>query len=147
MNVAKQIVTATPMTKIEYEEFLGKLFVIEPLEFEKGISTQHGETDAVRANVWVLLGKNNTEEFADALIFPRALVGSLRSKIGSIVVGRLTQGVKQKGKNAPWLLVAGEQEEADLKRAADFLAARSVSSASGSDDDYDEDGGDDEDAF
>ena len=135
--MGKQIVAAAPGgEKIIYEDFLGKLFVIEPLDIEKDVKTTYGESDAVRANVWVLLGKDKQEEFEDALIFPRVLQSQTRRKIGQIVVGRLTLGDAKKGQNAPWLLAAAT--DADLKKAADFLASRSVSSASDDEDEYDD---------
>lgn len=134
--MGKQITSAVQSAGIEWAEFVDKLFVVEPLEVEKDINTQHGTTDAVRANVWVLLGKNKTEEFEDTLIFPRVLQSQTRRKIGSIVVGRLTQGEKKKGQNAPWVLAEATPD--DLKKASKFLAEQSVGSA---------DDGDDEDAF
>lgn len=148
--MAKQIVSAAPGSQgVPWEDFKGKLFVFEPLEQEKAISTVHGVSDAVRANVWVILSKDGSkfEEFEDTLVFPKALQGQLRKEIGkSLVVGRLTQGEKKPGKNAPWLLA--DATDPDLKAASAFWAAKSVSGAS-SGDDGDEDEGyeDGEDAF
>ena len=142
MNMAKQIVSAAPgATGIPWEDFKGKLFVVEPLDFEKAVKTQYGESDAVRANVYVLLGKDKQEEFEDTLIFPRVLQSQTRRQIGSYVVGRLEQGEAKKGQNPPW--VFAEATEADLKKAGDFLSRRSLVSA-GADDDAPED---DDDAF
>lgn len=140
--MGKQIVAAAPGgAKIAYEDFVGKLFVVEPLEVEHDIKTDYGVTDAVRANVWVLLGKDKQEEFEDTLIFPRVLQGQTRRKIGSIVVGRLSQGEAKKGQNPPWQLDV--PTDGDLKKASDFLSKRALTGA-----DVDEDEpGDDEDAF
>ena len=152
--MGKQIVSAAPgSVGITWEDFEGKLFVIEPLEVEKGLTTVHskapGDTDAVRANVWVVLSKDGSkfETFEDTLIFPRALQGQVRRQIGSIVVGRLGKGEKKPGKNPPWVLA--EATPADLKAASAFWSAHSLSSASaGADDDFSgDDAGDDEDAF
>lgn len=141
----KKITAAAPGGGgIEFETFLGKLFVIEPLEVEHGINTVHGEKDAVRANVYVLVGKDKTEEFEDTLIFPKVLQSQTRRKIGEIVVGRLEQGEAKKGQKPPWVLAAATEQ--DLKKATAFLTSLSVKSASDDDDDeYDED--DDEDSF
>jgi hypothetical protein len=136
--MGKQIVAAAPGgNRIDYNEFVGKLFVVEPLEVEHGIQTSVNKdpVDAVRANVYVLLGKDRQEEFEDTLIFPRVLQGQVRRKIGSLVVGRLGQGEGKKGQNPPWILA--EPSASDLKKATDFWSARSMSAAS-SDDDYDE---------
>lgn len=143
--MGKQIVSAAPGgAGIDWNNFSGKLFVVEPLEVEKGIKTVHGESDAVRANVYVLLGKNKTEEFEDTLIFPRVLQSQTRRQIGSVVVGRLEQGEAKRGQNPPW--VFAEANAQDLKRAGEFWASRSLSSATDDGDDYD-DAEDDGDAF
>jgi hypothetical protein len=144
--MGKQIVGAVPGgSGIEYESFLGKLFVIEPLEVEKGISTVHGEKDAVRANVYVLLGKDRQEEFEDTLIFPKVLQSQTRRQIGSIVVGRLGQGEAKRGQKPPWILA--EPTAGDLKKAADFWSARSVSAVAADDDDSYDEGDDEGDSF
>lgn len=143
--MGKQIVSAAPGgAGIEWDSFKGKLFVVEPLEVEKGIKTVHGESDAVRANVYVLLGKNKTEEFEDTLIFPRVLQSQTRRQIGSVVVGRLEQGEAKRGQNPPW--VFAEANTSDLKKAGEFWSARSLSSA-GADDSADDYEDDDEDSF
>lgn len=136
--MGKQIVSAAPGgAGIDWNNFSGKLFVVEPLEVEKGIKTVHGESDAVRANVYVLLGKNKTEEFEDTLIFPRVLQSQTRRQIGSVVVGRLEQGEAKRGQNPPW--VFAEASAADLKKAGEFWTAHSLGSAEEPDeDDYDD---------
>lgn len=139
--MGKQIESAAPGgERIEWANFDGKLFVVEPLEVEKDISTVHGTSDAVRANVAVLLGKGNAEEFEDTLIFPKVLQSQTRRKIGRIVVGRLTQGEAKRGQNPPW--VFAEASAKDLKAAQAYLNSQAVTSA---DDDDDED--DDDEAF
>lgn len=146
----KTVTAATQGARVPYEDLLGKILVVEPLEIEKDINTEHGVTDAIRANVWALIGPNNTEEFEDTLIFPKVLFNQLRRKLDSIVVGRLTQGEKKKGKNAPWVLAA--PTEGDMAKANAFLATQvttSPSSAKSEDEDWDgDDAGDDgEEAF
>lgn len=141
--MGKQIVSAAPGgAGIDWNDFKGKLFVVEPLEVEKDVKTVHGDSDAVRANVYVLLGKDKQEEYEDTLIFPRVLQSQTRKNVGSIVVGRLEQGEAKKGQNPPW--VFAEATAADLKKAADFWSKKALSSGStDEDDDYE----DDDDAF
>lgn len=135
--MGKQIVSAAPGgAKIDYEDFLGKLFVVEPLDIEKDVKTDYGVTDAVRANIWVLLAKDKQEEFEDTLIFPKVLQSQTRRKVGQIVVGRLEQGEAKKGQNAPW--VFAEASAADLKKATEFLTSRSLGSADDADEDEDD---------
>lgn len=133
--MVKQITSATPSTFIEWGDYSGKLLVVEPLDVEKDVKTVHGMSDAVRANVYVLTGPGESEDFEDVLIFPRVLQGQTRRRIGELVVGRLGQGEAKKGQNAPWILL--EANEKDLKKAQDFVARKFVSSAgdAGADDD------------
>jgi hypothetical protein len=151
--MAKEIVSAVEGGQgVTWEDYKGKLFVVEPLEVEEDIQTVHGITDAVRGNVFVVLAKDGSkfEEFEDTLIFPKVLQSQVRRKIGSLVVGRLTQGEAKRGQNPPWKLA--EATEGDLSAAKAFLAGRMTTSAakpSATEDESDGFGaeGDDEDAF
>lgn len=128
MSTAKQIEGATSGgSKVPWEDFLGKLVVVEPLEHEHDIKTDYGITDAVRANVYVLLGPDRTEEFEDTLIFQRYIIGQIKRKIGKVVVGRVAQGEAKKNQDPPWQIA--EPAGADLDKAAKFWASRSLSSA------------------
>lgn len=155
--MGKTVTAAAPGgSPVPFADLEGKLLVVEPLSLETGITTVHskerGDTDAVRANVWVVRSKDGSkfDEYEDTLIFPRVLIGQLRKAIGkSVVVGRLIKDTEnqKRGQNPPWKLA--EPSAADLKVGAEFYAARSMSGA-GADEDYDSDdefGGDDEDAF
>lgn len=138
----KKLTAASPASQgVTWETYENRLLVIEPLELEKGMTTVHsktpGDTDAVRANVHVLVDKaGNWESFEDTLIFPKVLVSQLRRQIGSIVAGRLTKGEKKAGKNAPWTLA--EPNQADMKKAADFLSNLTLSAAGDDSDDSDD---------
>lgn len=108
------------------KDHLGDLLLITPTEYVKEMQTTAGVTDAVRANIVVIDEsdpENGSEEYDDALLFGRQLVGGLRPKIGKgIVLGRLGQGAKQPGKNAPWVLEEYGDEEAAKARA--YLATK-----------------------
>jgi hypothetical protein len=147
-KMKKDIVSATPGGDlIQWDDWKKKLFVVEPLELEKDVKTQHGVTDAIRANVFVLTGPESHEEFLDTLIFPRVLVSQLKKGVGSYVIGRLTQGEAQRGKNPPWLLA--DATEDDMAKARNFLAREATASASAPDtgDEWDSGAGEDEPAF
>lgn len=111
------------------DENLNKLFVIEPLEFEKDVHTVNGVTDAIRCNTYVVRSADGTkyEAYEDDLIFARAMVRVLKGKIGKVVVGRLTQGQAKQGQNAPWLLSPADDK--DLRAANGLIAALQVESA------------------
>lgn len=112
------------------EDFLGKLLVIEPLEFEKDVKTQFGLADAVRCNAYVVRSADGSkyEAFEDTLIFARAMVRVLRRDIGKIVVGRLAQGDAKKGQDPPWLL--DSPSERDLQAATGLVMGLNTSTSS-----------------
>src|SRR3954470_22140075 len=120
-HMPKQITAATPGgTGIDWNEFVGKLVVVEPLGQEFDIKTVHGTADAVRANVYILLGPGKVEEFEDTLIFQRVMQGQLKRKIGQVVVGRVIadESRKKPGQSAPWVLA--DPKDGDLDKAGQF---------------------------
>lgn len=150
--MAKELVSATEgggESPVK-EEYLKKLFVVEPLEVDEMVTqfSKGTEQEFVRANIYVVLAADGSkfEEFEDVLVFQSVLIGQIKRKIGSYVVGRLTQGENKKG-NPPWKLA--EATERDMAAAKAFLASQMTSSAgSGStgDDGFEAEAGD-EDAF
>lgn len=113
---------APPSGGITWADHSGKLLVIEPLALETGIATTFGTADAVRANVYVLTGPGDSEDFEDTLVFPKVLAGQLKRSIGAKVVGRLGQGNAKAGQSAPWLLLEATPD--DMEKAQAWLAAR-----------------------
>lgn len=142
--MVKEIVSAAPSVSFVWEDYKGKLLVIEPEGVERlTTSFSNGkEVDAVRAVIHVVLSKDGSksETTEDVLIFPTAIVNQTKRQVGKVVVGRLTQGENKKGK-PPWLLA--EASEQDMKAATAFLA-QYVASTPSSADDEDEEGFDDE---
>jgi hypothetical protein len=118
---------APPSGGITWDEHKGNLIIVEPLEVVTGIKTVHGDSDAVRANVYVLTGPDTAEEFNDTLIFPKLLQSQTRGQIGKKVVGRLGQGMKKPGQNAPWLIEEASGD--DIEKAKAYLAKQTVTSA------------------
>lgn len=110
--------------ELKYNELSGALLLVVPTEHVQQIQTVHGLTDAVRANVIVLDGAQAGRELQDTLIFPRVLKSSLKSKIGQIVVGRLSQGQAKVGQNAPWIFIT--PSDAELAQAQQFVAQRAA---------------------
>src|SRR5689334_19277462 len=95
---------APPSGGITWADHTGKLLIIEPTSFETGIQTSFGSADAVKANIHVITGPGESEEFPEALVFPKLLASQLKGQIGRKVVGRLGQGTAKPGQSAPWLL-------------------------------------------
>lgn len=107
-------------TGITWADLKGSLLLFKVHAVESGVSTVHGESDAVRADVIVLDGDAKGETYADALVFPRVLQAQIKSSVGGMVLGRLGQGEAKKGQSAPWLLA--ESAEADKAIARAYLA-------------------------
>jgi hypothetical protein len=95
---------AAPSAGLNYTELNGSLLLITVNSVEENFSTQFGIKPAVRADVVVLDGKEAGTEEPDTMILPKVLVNQLRPKIGSTVLGRLSQGKAKSGQKAPWLL-------------------------------------------
>lgn len=112
---------ATPgsTSGVDYAELNGSLLLIQPQSLEACINTSLGTKEAVRADIAVLDGPNAGAEHTDTLIFPRVLIGQLRSRIGQKVLGRLTQGAAKPGQNAPWILA--EATPADVQIGMAYL--------------------------
>lgn len=117
---------ATPgsTSGLDYKELNGSLLLIEPLSVETGVKTSLGDKDAVRAHVSVIDGPLAGTEQNDALIFPRVLIGQLRSRVGQKVLGRLGQGVARPGQSAPWVL--NEATAEDKKAGIAYLNSRTI---------------------
>ncbi len=101
------------------------LLVIEPQTLETGIVTSFGEKDAIRGTVHDI---DAGETYEDTLIFPRVLIGSLKSKLGERVLARLTTGVAKPGQAPPWTLDDASADKAAVDAAETYLASRSADS-------------------
>lgn len=89
---------------IDLNALHGSLLLFDVLGQSVEIQTVNGPASPIRADVTVLDGPHKADRYNDALIFPRVLIGQLRSQIGSKVLGRLGKGEAKPGKNAPWQL-------------------------------------------
>ena len=97
---------ATPAASsgFTFEDHSGALLIVEVLAVETDIPTTFGDKDAVRANITVVDGDHQGDVYSDTLIFPRVLIGQLRSNEGQQVLGRLSQGNAKPGQKPPWRL-------------------------------------------
>lgn len=110
--------------RIDYQALNGALLLVFPLDFRPQVPTVNGIRDAVQCNVVVLDGPHAGLELSDGLIFPGGLVRTLRSKINGTVLGRLSQGAAQQGKNPPWIFLQPTEDE--LTRARQWMAQRAA---------------------
>jgi hypothetical protein len=94
-------------TSIDYHAQLGRLLLFQVLGVEQvhTVLDAPGETStAVRVNLTVVDGPEAGTVIPDALVFPKVLVGQLRSRTGRMVLGRLGQGEQRPGLNRSWVL-------------------------------------------
>lgn len=112
---------------VDFEELNGRLLIITPHAAEE-VNTSFGEKECVRADLVVLDGPGALTEYKDTLVFPKVLIGQLRSTIGTgrMVLGRLGQGVAKPGQKPPWLLA--DPTEADRKIAGKWYETRQAKS-------------------
>ena len=99
---------------VDLKSLLGSLLLItvhEHLTGEKAVTTSFGPAEPIRADVAVLDGPNKGEVSADALIFPRMLIGQLRPNVWRKVLGRLGQGPAKPGQSAPWILLPSTDDD------------------------------------
>lgn len=113
-NGAPMFAQPASSTGLDLQANEGALLMITPTNFEEGISTAYGTTDAVEANVVILDGPNAGEKLDGALIFPKVLQGQLKRYIGTgqIALGRLGKGQAKPGQSAPWKLEDYTQQDA-----------------------------------
>jgi hypothetical protein len=104
-------------------ELLGALCLFYVHEVRTGITTSFGDREAVAADVHVLDGPKTGEILENTLIFPGALIGSLRSAAGGDpVLGRVGQGVSKPGQSPPWVLQPFT--DADAATATAWISSR-----------------------
>ncbi len=96
----------------------GHLVVIEVHSLETGVLTSLGDRDAIRATVHDVTAEHTYE---DTLIFPKVLIGSLKSRIGQKVLGTIGQGVAKPGQNAPWIIQDASGDAAASAQAVAYL--------------------------
>jgi hypothetical protein len=104
----------------------GHLLLIQPVEHRNGIVTTFGEKDAISVNVVDLDDHDPTtgevgRVYLGALWFSGQLVGSLKSKIGRKVLGRMSQGVAKPNQSPPWFLTAANEDPAAVARATEWM--------------------------
>lgn len=101
-------------------DFEGKLLLITPTEHVEGIATEHGEKDAIRANVVVIDESNPvaSERYDDVLMFQARLIGATKGFVGKgMVIGRLERASEKVKGNYPWQLATATDAEKDKARA------------------------------
>lgn len=110
-NHTRMFTDPSTATGIDWKELHGSLLLFRVHGQEVGIKTVHGDSNAIRADVVVLDGDKEGEEFSDTLVFPKVLQSQLKPRVGQMVLGRLGQGHKKPGQSPPWTLSTATDEE------------------------------------
>ncbi len=97
------------------------LLVIDVHSHEHDIPTSLGDRDAIKATVHDI---TDHDTFEDVLIFPKVLVGSLKSRVGQKVLGTVGKGVAKPGQNAPWVLFDAAGDQASVDAATAYLTGQ-----------------------
>ena len=103
--------------KIEWSDVNGNLLLFTVHSIERQITTVHGISDAVKCQVVILDGDTAGNVLNDILVFPRVLQSQLSGRIGKMVLGRLGQGTKTPGKDAPWQLADPTDKDREVGKA------------------------------
>jgi hypothetical protein len=115
----------TSSDSVKVADLNGQLLIIEPIEYKTGITTVHGEAEAIEVNL-VNLDDNN-KEYNNVLFFNVALKNSLKGKIGHKVLARIGQGDAKPGKSAPWILLDATQDAVAVAKANAYISAPKAS--------------------
>lgn len=113
---------------VAIKDLLGELVLFTPTEHVEEVQTDFGTKDAVVTDL-VVLSQDGTPEYTDVMVFQGSLIGQLKRKIpnGRKLLGVIAQGEAKKGQNAPYILTAPTDEQAQAAR--DYLAGRTVKAA------------------
>lgn len=106
------------------KNYVGALCIFAVNEFLPQFPTKYGNSDALKCELVILDGPNAGEHFDQAILFGRALMAQLKTKIGGKpVLGRLTQNPAdaKMGQSAPYR-VADPTDE-DKAKASEWVKA------------------------
>ena len=79
------------------------IFALEVTQFEVDRPSNYGPKDAIHFKAYQFADGKGEPKIEDFIAKQTVLVSSLRDKVGSTVLVKLTQGVGKNGNNPPWL--------------------------------------------
>lgn len=105
----------------------GHLLIVYPLGYVQEIQTRFGTSDGIAVDVIDLDDKDeygSPGKIYRASNFMQAqLIASLKSQVGSKVLGIMSQGVSKNGMNPPWVIIDQSGDAAARERAAAWKQA------------------------
>lgn len=108
-------------------ELKGHLLIVYPLGYVDEIQTQYGPSDAIIVDVVDLDDKDDQglpgKVYRRSTFFQNMLIGSLKSQIGTKVLGLMGQSVAKQGRNPGWIIVDMSADPASRERASAWKQA------------------------
>lgn len=99
--------------KFIWDNYGGRLLLVEPKRFAEAVNTQHGPRDVVNANITVI---DTGERFHDSGIFPYYLVDQLKDYINGKVLGRLAKQPIEGSDKLAWVLLPASEQDIALAK-------------------------------
>lgn len=110
---------STSTESVKVADLNGHLLIIEPIEYKTGITTVHGDADAIEVRINDL---DTATTHESVLFFNVALKNALKTKIGQKVLAKIGQGQAKPGKSAPWILLDATGDADAVAKANAFIA-------------------------
>lgn len=110
---------STSTESVKVADLNGHLLIIEPIEYKTGITTVHGDADAIEVRINDL---DTATTHESVLFFNVALKNALKTKIGQKVLAKIGQGTAKSGKSAPWILLDATGDADAVAKANAFIA-------------------------
>jgi hypothetical protein len=105
----------------------GHLLIVYPLGYVDEIQTQFGPSDAIVVDVVDLDDKDDHgaagKVYRRSTFFQNLLIGSLKSQIGTKVLGVMGQSVAKQGRNPGWIIVDMSGDPTARERASAWKQA------------------------
>jgi len=100
----------------------GHLLIVYPIGYVDEIQTQYGPSDAIVVDVVDLDDKDEQglagKVYRRSTFFQNLLIGSLKSQIGTKVLGVMGQSVAKQGRNPGWIIVDMSGDPTARERAS-----------------------------
>lgn len=105
-------------------DLLGHLLILQPVAYESQVPTVHGPADAVGLDLVDLDAEGAPVIHRDQRWFNKVIVGSLRTRVGGLVLARIGEGIaKRPGQDPPFVLLDASGDATAVARAQAWMSA------------------------
>lgn len=114
-------------------ELVGHLLILQPVTFEPQVPTVHGPADAIGLDLVDLDADGAPAVWRDQRWFNKVIVGSLRARLGGLVLARIGEGIaKRPGQDPPYVLLDASGDATAVTRAQTWMNANPTFTVGGS---------------